>query len=166
MPWQARAVTRTLLVAPQQRGAHATITEALTALTEATRDLPARERAQATIQLAPGTYAEAMLVTNAHVRLVAAEGPDTVTIDATTIAYPVIRGQDGGLTLENLTLRASDFPAIDTARSTLTMERCTVSSTYGSAIAVAGGTVQLRRCAVTASEYGIVVEEAAGLVEE
>ncbi|HZN76665.1 MAG TPA: right-handed parallel beta-helix repeat-containing protein [Micromonosporaceae bacterium] len=148
-------MTRTLLVSPQQRGAYPTITEAL-----------ADAGTQATIQLAPGTYAEAMLVTKSDVRLVAAEGPETVTIDATAIAYPVIRCHDGTLTLEDLTLNAGDFPAVDAVRTDLTIERCAVTARYGAGVSVVGGSVQLRRSAISGAEYGIVVEEASGLIEE
>jgi hypothetical protein len=151
-------MTRTLLVSPLQRGAYRSITDALADL--------AGSGAPATVELAPGTYQEAMLIRDVHVRLVAAEGPQTVTIDATGIEYPVIRCHDATLALENLELRAGDFPAVHATASAVTLERCTLSAGAAAGLTVAGGSLEARRTTVTGAEYGIVVEDAGGVIEE
>ncbi len=163
-------MTRTLLVAPEQRGASRTIAEALAELAGAGAgagpDTGAGAGIEATIRIAPGIYPEAVLISDTRVRLVAADGPDTVTIDASAIAYPVLRCHNSEVTLENLTLRGGGFPAVHATQTALTMHQCSASAAGGSGITAVGGTLNLRRCSITGAQYGIVIEEASGLLEE
>ena len=151
-------MTRTLLVAPQQRGASQSITDALAEV--------AGSGVATTIRIAPGTYGEAFLLTDAAVRLEPAEGPDTVTIDASSMAHPIFRSRGGQLTLEGLNLVAGAFPGVDAAQTDLTIRGCRVSAGAAPGVTVVGGSVNLRRCTVFGAEYGVVIEEASGVLDE
>ncbi|GAA1741498.1 hypothetical protein GCM10009681_10320 [Luedemannella helvata] len=145
-------------MSPLQRGAYRSITDALADLAGST--------GEATIEVAPGTYTEALLVQGVNVRLVAAEGPQTVTIDATGIEYSAIRCHDATLTLQNLVLRSGDFPTVHATISTVAVDNCVLSAGLAAGLTVTGGSVQARRCTVTGAECGIIVEDASGSIDE
>ncbi|GAA2345688.1 right-handed parallel beta-helix repeat-containing protein [Dactylosporangium salmoneum] len=147
---------RTLLVSPQQRGAYATIGDALAAATD-----------DSVIAVAPGTYAEAIFVTGKRLRLVGADpagGP--VTLDATDIPYPAVSARNATLAIEGFTLRSADA-AVVTARGTqLSLSGCDLGARFGPGVDLAGGSIEMRKCTITGAQFGIVVEDAAGTIED
>lgn len=145
-------------MSPQQRGAYRSITDALADLAGST--------AEATIELAPGTYTEALLVQGINVRLVAAEGPQTVTIDATAIEYSAVRCHEATLTLQNLVLRSGDFPTVHATLSTVAVDTCVLSAGAAAGLTVTSGSVQARHCTIAGAESGIIVEDTSGAIDE
>ncbi|HEY2673149.1 MAG TPA: right-handed parallel beta-helix repeat-containing protein [Rugosimonospora sp.] len=148
-------MSRTLLVSPAQRGAYATIGDALAAATD-----------DSVIAVAPGTYLEAIFLTNKRVRLVAAESGGTVTLDATRIPHPTVSCRNAVLTIEGFTLRSGDAPVV-TARGThLALSGCDLAARFGPGVDVTGGRVDLRKCTITGAQYGIVIEDAPGTIDD
>jgi Holliday junction resolvasome RuvABC ATP-dependent DNA helicase subunit len=149
-------MTRTLLVSPNQPGAYPSIGDALA---EATDD--------DVVSVSPGTYYEALFVNDRSITLVAAQGPGTVTIDASAGTYPTMSCNRGRLELRDLTLKAGDASVVVADdRTTLTMTGCTLSAGFGAAIAVSNRSeFTLTRCTVAGARYGLIVEDADGTVE-
>jgi Right handed beta helix region/ATPase family associated with various cellular activities (AAA)/AAA lid domain len=148
-------MARTLLVAPNQRGAYPTIGDALAAAPDDT-----------VIAVAPGEYAEALDLIGQRVALHAAEGPGTVVIDATGSDRPVVACRNGSVTLQNLTLRA-DGPTVTIDASTLHLEGCHVQPGYGAGVTARDrSTIQIKRCTMAGGQYGLVIEDSGGSVEE
>jgi hypothetical protein len=148
-------MARILQVAPQQRGAYPTIGEAL-------GDAPD----DAIIEVASGTYREALYAVGKHLTIRAAAGAETVTIDSTGLPNPTVFCRNGGFALEDITIRAGDGAAVAADGSTLRLERCSVSSGYAAGISVRGGRCELRKTSVTGALYGILVEDADGTIED
>jgi Holliday junction resolvasome RuvABC ATP-dependent DNA helicase subunit len=148
-------MTRTLLVAPRQRGAFPTIGDALA---EADDD--------ATVAVAPGHYAEAIFVVDRRVRLATAGDPGSVTLDATGLPYPAVSGRGGTLEVTGFALLAADAAAVTCDGTELTLTDCRIAARAGTGVDLARGRVALRRCEITGGRYGIVVEAASGTIEE
>ncbi|GAA5185184.1 hypothetical protein GCM10023322_28330 [Rugosimonospora acidiphila] len=148
-------MNRTLLVSPAQRGAYATIGDALAAATD-----------DSVIAVAPGTYFEAIYLTNKRVRLVAAESGGSVTLDSARMPHPTVSCRDAALVIEGFTLRSGDAPVV-TARGThLSLTGCDLAAHFGPGVDVTGGRVELRKCTIAGAQYGIVMEDAPGTVED
>ena len=148
-------MSRTLLVAPGQPGAYPSIGEALAAVTE-----------DAVVSIGPGTYYEALFITDRTVTLVAAQGPGTVTVDVSSSTYATLTCSGGRVELRDLTLKAGDAPVVVAEGTRLTMSGCTLSAGFGAAISIRGREeFELTRCKVAGARYGLVVEEADGLVD-
>ncbi|WP_306205986.1 right-handed parallel beta-helix repeat-containing protein [Actinoplanes sp. RD1] len=146
---------RTLLVAPGQPGAYPSIGEALAAVAE-----------DAVVSLAPGTYYEALFITDREVTIVAAQGAGTVTIDVSSSAYATVTCTGGKVELRDLTLRAGDAAVVTADNTRLSMSGCTLTAGYGPAVSIRGrAEFDLSRCKVTGARYGLVVEEADGTVD-
>ncbi len=148
-------MSRTLLVSPAQRGAYATIGDALAAATD-----------DSVIAVAPGTYLEAIYLTNKRVRLVAAEPGGAVTLDATRMPHPTVSCRDATLTIEGFALRSGDAPVVTARGTQLALSGCDLAARFGPGIDVTGGRVELRKCTIAGAQYGIVVEDASGIVDD
>lgn len=151
-------MTGTLLVAPNQPGAYGSIGDAISA---AAAD-------GAVVAVSPGTYYEALFVNDRNVTIVAAQGPGTVTIDASASAtYPTVSCGRGRLELRDLTLKAGGAPVARAAeRAKLIMIGCTLSAGTNYAITVSNRSeFTLTRCTVTGGRSGLVVEESLGTVD-
>ncbi|UWZ45978.1 right-handed parallel beta-helix repeat-containing protein [Dactylosporangium matsuzakiense] len=150
------ATIRTLLVAPQQRGAYATIGDALAAATD-----------DSVIAVAPGTYAEAIFVTGKRLKLVSADpAGGAVTLDAAAIPYPAVSARNASLTIEGFTLRSADAPAVTARGAQLALHDCALTAGFGPGVDLAGGSIEMRRCTVTGAQYGVVVEDAPGTIDD
>lgn len=148
-------MTRTLLVSPDQPGAYPSIGDALAAATDDT-----------VVSISPGTYYEALFINDRRLTLVAAQGAGTVTIDASSATYPTVSCKGGQLELRDLTLRAGDAPVVSADRNKLTLTGCEMSAGFGAAVTVGNRSeFSLTRCKVTGGRYGLVVEDADGVVE-
>ncbi|MET8148626.1 right-handed parallel beta-helix repeat-containing protein [Actinoplanes sp. NPDC049668] len=146
---------RTLLVSPDQPGAFPTIGDALTAATE-----------DSVVSVSPGTYYEALFITDRDIALVAAEGAGTVTIDTSASTYPTVSCDGGRVELRDLALKAGDAPVVIADRTRLTMSGCTLSAGHGAAITVRSRSeFELNRCKVTGARHGLIVEDADGTVD-
>jgi parallel beta-helix repeat protein len=149
-------MTRTLLVSPDQRGAYPTIGDAL-----------AVAPADATVSVAPGTYREALFVNDTRLRIVAAEGAGTVTLDSNPLPYPAIACRGGALMVEGLTIRAGDVAAAAAEQATLTLKQCEISAGYGPGVEIRrGGRGELTRCTISGCQYGIIFDDSSGTVED
>jgi hypothetical protein len=149
-------VTETLLVSPDQPGAYGSIGDALGAAP-----------AGSVVSVDPGTYYEALFVNDREITVVAAQGPGTVTIDASAATYPTVSCNRGRLELRDLTLKAAGGPGVRADdRATLTMTGCTLSAGTNYAITVSNRSeFTLTGCTVTGGRGGLVVEESAGTVD-
>ncbi|MEU7608372.1 right-handed parallel beta-helix repeat-containing protein [Micromonospora sp. NPDC049204] len=148
-------MTRTLLVSPDQPGAYPTIGDALTVADD-----------DAVVSVNPGTYYEALFVNDRAITIVAAQGAGTVTIDASSGAYPTVSCNSGRLELRDLVLKAGDAPVVAVDRATLSMTGCELSAGFGPAVSVASRSeFTLTRCRVTGARYGLVVEDSDGTVD-
>ncbi|MFI7026203.1 right-handed parallel beta-helix repeat-containing protein [Micromonospora sp. NPDC049900] len=148
-------MTRTLLVSTDQAGAYPSIGEALAAADDGT-----------VVAVSPGTYYEALFVNDREATVVAAEGPGTVTIDASSGTYPTVSCNSGRLELRDLVLKAGDAPVVVADRTKLTLTNCELSAGFGAAVQIAGRSeFNLARCRVTGGRYGLVVEDSEGSVE-
>jgi hypothetical protein len=148
-------MTRTLQVAPERRGAYDAIGDALA-------DAPD----DAVIEVAGGTYREALYLVGKRITIRVATGDETVTVDAHGLNLPAVSCTGGAVTLEGLTLRAEGGAGVAVERGELRMERCTVSSHSGAGISIRGGTCELRRCTVDGAVFGILVEDADGSIDD
>ncbi|MFY1635110.1 right-handed parallel beta-helix repeat-containing protein [Solwaraspora sp. WMMB335] len=148
-------MTRTLPVSPDQPGAYSSIGDALAAAPDG-----------AVVAVGPGTYYEALFVNDRRVTVVAAQGPDTVTVDASGGSYPTVAANGGAVDLRDLVLRSGDAPTIAVDRATLTMTGCRLHAGFGAGISVGSrSTFSLTRCTVRGARHGLVVEDADGTVD-
>jgi hypothetical protein len=146
-------MARTLLVAPTQRGALPTIRDALESADEG-----------AVISVAAGEYTEPLTIRRGVV--LAAREPGTVTISSPYQDEPVISVGSGQVELIGLTLRASEAPAVRVRGGQVTAVDCAVTAGYGAAVeATAGAVIELRNTTVTGAQYGVIVEDADGLLD-
>src|SRR5690606_16152777 len=93
-------MARTLLVSPEQRGAFATIRDALAAADPG-----------AVISVAPGDYAETLAVRQQRVTITARDA-GTVTITSPSQEDPAVSVVGGQVELHGLTLRSTERPAV------------------------------------------------------
>jgi parallel beta-helix repeat protein len=147
-------MARTLVVAPNQRGAFPTIGDALAAAPD-----------EAVIAVAPGEYVEALHVTGKTVTLHAAEGAGTVVLDSGS-EQPAVACRNGSVGLHELTLRSAGS-GVTVEDGLLRMDQCTVQPGFGAGIGASrGAKLDVRRTKVLGGHYGLVVEDAGGTVEE
>jgi parallel beta-helix repeat protein len=148
-------MARTLVVSPNQRGAYPTIGDAVFAAPD-----------EAVIAIAPGQYPEPLTVVGKAVSLHAAEGPGTVVIDARGADGPALVCRGGSVALRDLTLRAAG-PAVTVDAGRLRMEGCEVSAGYGAVVSATNrAELVLLRSTLRGGQYGLVVEDAGGAVDE
>jgi hypothetical protein len=148
-------MTGTLVVSADQPDAYRSIGDALAAATE-----------DVVVSVSPGIYYEALFVNDRAITLVAAQGPGTVTIDASAASHPTVSCNRGRLNLRDLTLKAGDGPAFAADLSTLTMTGCTLSSRFGEAVTVRNKSAfALTGCTVTGARSGLVVDDSVGTVD-
>jgi hypothetical protein len=146
-------MARTLLVAPEQRGALPTIRDALDAADEG-----------AVISIAPGEYAEPLTIRR-HVVLSARE-PGTVTLISPFPDEPAVSGHGGQLELIGLALRATESPAIRVRGGKAKVVDCVVAAGYGAAVEItAGASVELRNTKINGAQYGVIVEDSDGVLD-
>ncbi|WFE25945.1 AAA family ATPase [Solwaraspora sp. WMMD791] len=148
-------MTRTLTVCPDRPGAYPSIGDALAAATDDT-----------VVSVAPGTYYEALFVNDRRIAVVAAQGPGSVTVDASSGTYPTVSANGGAVELRDLVLRAGDAPAVAVDRAELTMSGCRLHAGFGAGVTIGGRSrFALTRCTVSGARYGLVVEDADGTVD-
>ena len=144
---------RTLLVAPQVRGACASIGEAVRAAPDG-----------AVITLAAGTYPETFELTGRRLTLRAAEGA-VACLDGSGGDLPVFEVRGGSLALDGIEVR-SRATAVEVRDAELTMRKCTLSASAGPAVSVRGcPTFSISQSTITGSGQGIVVEYSSGRIE-
>jgi parallel beta-helix repeat protein len=146
-------MARTLLVAPEQRGALPTIRDALEAADAGT-----------VISIAAGEYAEPLTIRQ-HVVLSARE-PGTVTITSPFPDEPAVFAVGGHVELVGLALRATDCPAVRVRAGRAKVIDCTVVAGYGAAVEITGGaTVELRNTKISGAQYGVIVDDSDGVLD-
>ncbi|MEV0393630.1 right-handed parallel beta-helix repeat-containing protein [Polymorphospora rubra] len=148
-------MTRTLTVSAQQPGAFPSITDAL----EVAQD-------GAVISIEPGVYAEALRMSGRRLTLAARE-PGTVTVDATGHGAPGISCTGGEVTLSGLVVSAGDYPAVHAARCELRIDGCELRAGYAAGANVTDGSrLQATGLRVTKGQYGIVVDDSGGTLDQ
>jgi len=148
-------MARTLAVSSQLPGAYRTIQDAL----EMAPD-------DAVIRLAPGTYAEAIVLEKRRISLVSSGEPGSVTIDARETGRPAVTGRGADITLQGLVLKAGDTAAVTAAGGRLSMRQCEVAARFGAGLSAAdGATVDVSEVRVTAGQYGMLLEDVGGLID-
>ncbi|GAB3158636.1 hypothetical protein GCM10027290_62200 [Micromonospora sonneratiae] len=149
-------MTRTLLVAPQQRGAYATLSDAFAAAT-----------AGSTVLVTPGTYHEALFVVDISLRVAVTDDSGPVELDARGLPYPALSVRSGELAVEGLTIRAGDHSAIVSQRSNVSVKQCELSTNYGAALDIRDRSrCDAHRAKVTGGQFGFVFEDSGGLVQD
>jgi parallel beta-helix repeat protein len=149
-------MARTLTVSAERAGAYPTIRDALEIASDGT-----------VISIEPGTYAESLRLSGRRVSLVAAKDPGSVTIDAGNAYGPAVACEGGEVTLSGLVLKGADYPAVNAAGTKLTIQKCEASARYAAAISVTdGATLTATEVTVTGGQYGIIVEDAGGLIDK
>jgi hypothetical protein len=147
------ATSRTLLVAPGQQGAYATIGDAVRAAPD-----------DATISVAAGSYEETFELVERRLTLRAAAGA-TVRLDGTGASWATLHVRGGFLALQGIEV-AAEVTAVQAEDVELTLERCTVSARGGPAVSVRGcREFTLGRCTISGAEQGVVVESSSGRIE-
>ncbi|MBK1783460.1 right-handed parallel beta-helix repeat-containing protein [Prauserella cavernicola] len=145
---------RTLLVAPGQRGAHSSITEALEAADDG-----------AVISVSAGEYEETLPVRGRDVTIAAREN-GTVTITPMPRDEPVVSAVGARVTLSGLVLRSGDRPAVEVRGGTARVTDCEASAGHAAAISVtAGADVEITGTRVTGGQVGLVVEESDAVID-
>ncbi|TCP53591.1 ATPase family protein associated with various cellular activities (AAA) [Tamaricihabitans halophyticus] len=146
-------MARTLLVAPDQRGALPTIRDAL----ESAED-------GAIIAIAPGEYTETLALAQLNVTLSAKE-PGTVTIESPTV-HPALTCAGCRVTVSGITFRATEAPAVQLRGGTIRVTDCTASTKFGAGISVSDGSAtEIIGTRVTGAQCGIVVEDSDSVVD-
>ncbi len=148
-------MARTLQVAPQQRGAYPSIGEAL-------GDAPDG----AIIEVASGTYREALFVIGKSATIRTVADAESVTIDSTDLSHAAVTCRNGTLQLEDITIKAGEGAAVSADSSSLRMDRCIVSSSYAAGISVRSGKCELRKTSISGALYGLLLEDTDGSVDD
>ncbi|GAA5188644.1 hypothetical protein GCM10023322_39790 [Rugosimonospora acidiphila] len=148
-------MAQTLSVSPRQPGALPTIKDAL----EVADD-------DAVITIAPGTYNETVLLQGRRLSLVAGGEPGSVIITSETPGQATITCRDSQITLQGLTVRAGDAPAVASMRGRLRIRQCEASARFAAAISVSDGAViEATEVRVTGGQYGILIEDSGGSLD-
>ncbi|GAA4013220.1 hypothetical protein GCM10022247_39910 [Allokutzneria multivorans] len=147
-------MTRTLLVAPGQRGALPTI-----------RDAIDNSDGDTVISIAPGEYAEELVLERRNIVLKARD-PGTVTLLPPSGDQPTLTLTGGSLELHGLAVKCVDHPAIRVSGGKLKLTDVEASSSFAAVIMVGdGGSLDLRTSKILGGQYGIIVEDADGVVD-
>jgi hypothetical protein len=150
------ATAQVLMVSADRPSAYPSIGEALAAAQDG-----------AVISVAPGTYAEALLVDRVGVTIVAAEGLGTVVIDASSLPYPTVACEGGTVELRDLDLRSGERPVVDVDRGRLRMDRCELRPGIGAGVrATNRSRIELTRVRSDGGQNGLVIEDSDGTVED
>ncbi len=144
-------MARTLLVAPDDKGAYPSIAEAL----EAAGD-------DAVVVLAPGTYTDPVDLVGGRLTIQAKEGPGTAVIDLSGTDDAAMTCDNGGtLTLQGVTVHGGSGGGIIVRAAVLVMAQCEVTATGG---AVLSGTnraeLRLDRVTMSGGRVGLVLDDA------
>jgi hypothetical protein len=149
-------MVQTLLVGAQGASSYPALSEALAAAADG-----------AVIRVSAGVYAETVHVTRATITVVAADGPGTVEIDASTLPYPAVSCTGGSVTLQDLTIRAGDAPVAVVDGGRLTMHGCTIQPRLAAGVRATNGShVDLRRVTVHGGHHGFVIDDSTGTIAE
>jgi parallel beta-helix repeat protein len=149
-------MARTLQVSADQAGAFPTIRDALEAASPGT-----------TIAIAPGEYTESVAIDALPLSLVAGGKAGSVTIDASSTGRPAVSARGAELTLRGLVLRSGDAPAVTASGGRLRLEECQLRSGYAAAVSVNDGTnLQAISTKIVGGQYGMVIEDAGGLIDK
>jgi AAA+ superfamily predicted ATPase len=145
-------MTQTLLVAPQQRGAYATIGEAF-----------ASAPSGATVLVQPGTYREALFVVDVDLRLAVADDSGPVELDARGLPYPGLTIRGAAFAAEGLTVLAGELPAIAAFGATVSLDRCDLTTGYGAVLDVRDRSrCEARHTKIHGGQYGAIFEDSGG----
>jgi parallel beta-helix repeat protein len=149
-------MARTLQVSADQAGAFPTIRDALEAASPGT-----------IIAIAPGEYTESVAIDGLPLSLVAGGKAGSVTIDASSTGRPAVSARGAELTLRGLVLRSGDAPAVTASGGRLRLEECQLRSGYAAAVSVNDGTnLQAISTKIVGGQYGMVIEDAGGLIDK
>ena len=149
-------MARTIVVSPHQPGAYPTIRDALDAATDG-----------CTISISPGEYAEAFELSGRQLTIESADSKQQVVIDATASGQSAISVIDGSIALAGLTLRSDSQPAASVRGGTLSLDSCELRTGYAAcASANDGAELNLTSCQLLAGQYGLVYEDADGVVDK
>ena len=144
-----------LTVSAQRPGAYPTINDALEVADDG-----------AVISIEPGVYSEALRLTGRRLSLVATE-EGAVTVDATGSGQPALACRDGEVTVRGIVFKSADYPALSAAGGRLRVEKCQASAGYAAALSVGdGATVEATDLAITGGQYGVVLEDAGGVLDK
>lgn len=147
-------MSRTITVTPQPGASH-TIGAAI----EAT-DGPV------TVLIEPGSYAEALLLLDRAVTLVAAQGKGTVTL-VPAGPQPVLRAARGQVELRMLALDAPLAGAVECVGSRLTLTDCVIRADQARAVTLsAQAGLTMTGCAVETAAEAIVASDCSGTVAD
>ncbi|MCM3922349.1 right-handed parallel beta-helix repeat-containing protein, partial [Frankia sp. AiPs1] len=145
-------MTRELIVAPERRGAFASIRDAVDAAP-----------AGAVVLVAPGVYREALAFVDADIRLAAAETSAPVELDARGLGLPALAVRGGRVSVTGFTLTGGELPAVHAERATLSVTDCVASSQFGAVVDVRDRSmVELRRTRISGGQFGVVFDDAGG----
>ena len=148
-------MTHTLTVS-QQPGAYPTIQDALEVAPEG-----------AVVSIAPGHYAEGLLLAGRRISLEAAGEAGTVTIDAGAAGRPAVSCVGGAVVLKRLVLRSAGYPAVSARAAQLSLDDCEVGAEDHAGVWAGDGTrLTAQRVKALGGQTGFVIEDAAGLVAE
>lgn len=148
-------MARTLTVSAQQPGAFPSIADAL----EVAED-------GAIISIESGRYEEALRLSGRRLTLEARES-GTVTIDATDRDGPGVSCTGGAVTLRGLVVVAGDYPAVHAARCEVRIESCELRAGHAAGASVTDGSrLQATGLKVTKGQYGVVVDDSGGLLDQ
>ncbi|GAB3813862.1 right-handed parallel beta-helix repeat-containing protein [Micromonospora zhanjiangensis] len=149
-------MARTLIVSAERPGAYPTIRDALEIAPDGS-----------VISIEPGVYPETVRLVGRRLSLVAAKEAGSVTIDASEARGSAVACEGGETTLQGLVLRAADYPALSVVGGRATVEKCELAARYAAAgTATDGATLTATDVKVTAGQYGLVVEDAGGLLDK
>jgi hypothetical protein len=123
---KAEPIGRTLTVSADGSGAYRTVGSALYGA-----------EAGAIISILPGTYAESLVITR-PCRLVAEEGPGTVTISAREGSALTMGAERAVVSGLRLTGSDPDIAVVDVGHGELTLDECAVASSGAAALFVRG----------------------------
>jgi Right handed beta helix region/ATPase family associated with various cellular activities (AAA)/AAA lid domain len=148
-------VAQTLAVS-QQPGGYPTIQDAL----EVAGD-------DAVISVAPGVYPESLDLKARRLTLTAAGDPGSVVVDASARGGSAVSARAGDVRLLGLVLKSGEYPAVAASGGLLSLEKCEVSSGYAAGVTVSdGATLKAVEVRIVGGQYGLVVEDAGGLVDK
>jgi parallel beta-helix repeat protein len=149
-------MARILTVAPERAGAYPTIRDALEIATDG-----------ATISIEPGVYQESVRLSGRRLSIVAAQEAGSVTLDASGSGGSAVSCRGGEVTLQGLVLKSADYPAVNVDGGRITVEKCEVSAGYAAAVNVSdGASLTATDLKITGGQYGLVIEDAGGVVDK
>lgn len=120
----------------------------------------------AVISIAPGTYAERIVLNGRRLTLTASGEPGSATVDATGLDGPVVACVAGDVTVQGLALTAGDYPAVSAIGGRMSLRRCDLSAGYGAGLhASDGATVDIAEVRVLRGQHGLIFSAASGKVE-